>query len=215
MQQPMNLLFISVILSLYFSRGGCKERKTYRKYSPSQRHAYDVELAAMSDEDFQFINDRDEFAKENLKVFQNNGRSLTYISIPPGVSLFFCPLTLYLYKPIARAFWSIDEFPSPPNINDSIGCFLIPAGMVHAITFGFAFEEVYQKHAEIDKRVHMETSLNRKLLALIRCLKDSDPLCTFRILHILKTEVTNRILILQDMANLVIPGMCDNYSCFY
>jgi hypothetical protein len=77
-----------------------------------------------------------------LRTFFNTVPELAWIMLPASMSLGFCPLTLFLHSPLVEFFWPVEKFSKPPNINEPITCFLAPAGMVYAVSFGFAFQQV-------------------------------------------------------------------------
>ncbi len=103
-----------------------------------------------------------------VKCFQNNPAALMKICLPPLLSLAFCPVSLFLFDPMADFFWSPLKFEMPPKINDVISAFLVPAGLVYAISFGFALqaaiENLHQAKHQINEHV---TAV--KQLALLVC----------------------------------------------
>ena len=90
----------------------------------------------------EFNSKRDLEIIDKFKQFQNNPIQVAKISVTILLSLAFCPVTIYLYPLMINFFWNSD---TKPNINDAIACFLMPAGMVYAIGFGFTFQEVLSK----------------------------------------------------------------------
>ena len=96
-----------------------------------------------------FLSVRPLFEPKDLRLVEymqgqglTNVRELVNIMMPVILSLGFCPLTLLLHSWIVDCLWPPSLFSSAPNINDAIACFLVPAGMVYAISFGFAFQQV-------------------------------------------------------------------------
>ena len=86
----------------------------------------------------------------NLCKYVNDPMELLYLSLPCLVSLALCPMTLYLYQPLVDAFWWDDSLNMVvlPNVNEAILCFLMPAGVVYATSFGFAIETAVAKQGE-------------------------------------------------------------------
>ncbi|XP_061173340.1 uncharacterized protein LOC133182511 [Saccostrea echinata] len=110
---------------------------------------------------------------EHLQLYQNNPRYLYKIAIPAVTSLIFCPMIMIAYKPIANFLWP-DR--TQPAINEAIACFLAPAGMVYAVSFGFAFQQVLQKQIDITARLNNDFSEMELLMNLTKklsCLKST------------------------------------------
>ncbi|XP_071166728.1 uncharacterized protein [Mytilus edulis] len=131
-----------------------------------------------------------------MSHFQNSVRKLVFISVPPLLGLIFCPMTLFIYSPMANYFWPSDS--STPNINDALGCFLVPAGMVYAITFGYAIEEVQQKHFELRDRLSEEVVLSREIICMVNQIEAISLKARQKLCRILKTNIMNRILQAQN-----------------
>ena len=86
----------------------------------------------------------------DAKCFQNNPIALLKIAIPGLVSLSFCPLTLYMLQPMVLFFWPPEwDYQMPQHINDAISAFLVPAGLVYAIAFGFALQDTIEKLKDV------------------------------------------------------------------
>lgn len=51
---------------------------------------------------------------------------LTGLAMPALVSILQAPLVLFLYPTLTKLMWPTLE--NPPNVNDAIACFLMPAG---------------------------------------------------------------------------------------
>ena len=82
-----------------------------------------------------------------LLRYQNAPHHLLKLAIPTMLSLGLCPLTLFLYGPMMDFFWP----GKMPNINGAIGSFLMTAGLVYAISFGFAFQEAQNKQNKVNQ----------------------------------------------------------------
>jgi hypothetical protein len=77
------------------------------------------------------------------------------------------------YTPISNFLWPNR---AQPTINDAIACFLAPAGMVYAVSFGFAFQQVLQKQIDITTRLNNDFSEMELLINLTKklaCLKST------------------------------------------
>ncbi|XP_076443987.1 uncharacterized protein LOC143282272 [Babylonia areolata] len=115
-----------------------------------------------------------------------NVRELFYILMPVIFTLGFCPVTLLLHKPVVTYLWPTDSFSSPPNINDAIACFLVPAGMVYAISFGFAFQQVAGGYKDCELGVTQQAEQLTKLLVLVKNLKAVCPATRLAMVRVIK-----------------------------
>ena len=104
-----------------------------------------------------------------------NVRELLAIMMPVILSLGFCPLTLLLHGMIVDCLWPPSMYSSAPNINDAISCFLVPAGMVYAISFGFAFQQVAGKFRETEVKIYKLNRRSTHGLSELVCLTPSCP----------------------------------------
>ncbi|KAK7115783.1 uncharacterized protein [Littorina saxatilis] len=133
------------------------------------------------------------FESNDLEIIQHiqgqgpiNGRELLNILMPVIFSLGFCPLTLLLHRPIIHCLWPPSVYTIAPNINDAIACFLVPAGMVYAISFGFAFQQVIGAFGEIQIGVQRRAEQLQKLLTLISHLTSVTMASRLAMLRIVK-----------------------------
>ncbi|XP_072163777.1 uncharacterized protein [Diadema setosum] len=95
----------------------------------------------------------------SMDLFFNQPLPLCRIALPALISLALCPLVLFIYSPVTAFFWPPDEFPEGvPNINDAIACFLAPAGLVYATSFGFSYQSAMQKQRSLISIVSNEVS---------------------------------------------------------
>ncbi|KAL8587495.1 hypothetical protein ACOMHN_000901 [Nucella lapillus] len=136
-----------------------------------------------------------------------NVRELAYILLPVVFILGFCPLTLLLHKPLVMCLWPPDVFPSPPNINDAIACFLVPAGMVYAISFGFAFQQVAGGFKETEVGVTQQAAQLTKLLNLVKNLTVIPPATRIAMVRVIKDMTLtslSRLLVQND------TSLCDD-----
>ncbi|XP_069138861.1 uncharacterized protein [Argopecten irradians] len=157
------------------------------------------EVSVIRNKNYTFLTSRDLYALQRLESFQNNFCGLVKICIAPGVSLISCPLTLMLYQPLVDYCWPKASFPSPPNINDAIGCFLVPAGMVYAFMFGFAFQHVYQRHSQIGDIIQEKAGVLKELSWIFKNLNGISPATMLEILSILKSQLINELCLVQGI----------------
>ncbi|XP_074651707.1 uncharacterized protein LOC141906358 [Tubulanus polymorphus] len=135
---------------------------------------------------------------ESLQTFYNGPSELLRIALPALISLALCPITLYLYPPLVRIFWPPSKFPQVPNINDAIGCFLAPAGLVYATSFGFAFQSALSKQHEIYTRITSELSLIDQIVTLTTKLAVPSKEVGLDILKAVKAEAIFMVLQITD-----------------
>lgn len=114
-----------------------------------------------------FLTPFDREVLHNLGTFNNRPSELLRISGPALMSLALCPLTLYMYEPLVLTFWPADDFTSPPDINEAIACFLAPAGLVYATSFGFAFQQALSKQVETLRKLSHELGLLDQILTMV------------------------------------------------
>ncbi|XP_071107687.1 uncharacterized protein [Haliotis cracherodii] len=139
---------------------------------------------------------------EDKKVLQsitgqtNTFKELVKIVTPATLSLAFCPLTLFTHGLILEGFWPMNVFPRAPNINDGIACFLVPAGMVYAISFGFAFQAVFTRHLDTDRCISEEVNNMNRIISLVSRMQFPSPKTQLGILRVIKSEI---IAMVQDV----------------
>ncbi|XP_074651706.1 uncharacterized protein LOC141906357 [Tubulanus polymorphus] len=148
------------------------------------------EETALNDFDLEVIN--------SLKTFYNVPSELLRIALPALISLALCPITLYLYPPLVRIFWPPSDFTRIPDINDAINCFLAPAGLVYATSFGFAFQSALNKQHEIYNRITSELSLIDHIATLASKLAVPTKQAGLDILKAVKAEAIFMVLQITD-----------------
>ena len=100
-----------------------------------------------------FLSEYDVDALDRFKSFQNNPNSLIKIAIPTLLSMLVCPMTLFFHKPLVDYTWPPEQFPTPPDINAAVNCFLMPAGLVYAIAFGFIFQDAMSSFKQLSTQI--------------------------------------------------------------
>ena len=79
----------------------------------------------------------------------NSFRELFIISLPALGSLLMAGVAILFTQPIMACLWPTIE---RPDINTCISCYLAPAGLVYALSFGFMFQQALEKHnSSVDK----------------------------------------------------------------
>ena len=89
------------------------------------------------------------FDKEVLskvKSYYNNVKGLITICIPAFCSLVLTAASMVLYQTMVSCLWPVT---GRPDINTAITCFLAPAGLVYALSFGFTFQQALEKHRSV------------------------------------------------------------------
>ena len=121
---------------------------------------------AAQPQDDEFLTAFDQEVLASMGRFTNRPGELFRIASPALLSLALCPATLYLYIPLVGIFWPTETYATPPNINEAIACFLAPAGLVYATSFGFAFQQALYKQREILQKVSHELGLLDQIATL-------------------------------------------------
>ena len=87
-----------------------------------------------------FYTELDQAIMTSFTTATNKVLILLQISVPAFVSMGMCTLAIMLCYPLMSCLWP--TVVGKPNINVAITCFLAPAGMVYALTFGFMYHQV-------------------------------------------------------------------------
>ena len=76
-----------------------------------------------------------------------------------------------LYQPITSCLWPGSGV--RPDVNTAITCFLAPAGLIYALSFGFTFQQVLEKHRGVlakvcwhvddDKHIYVKSGIRSKI----------------------------------------------------
>ena len=127
-------------------------------------HKKSLDQTEIGQREHTFLNDFDVEALESLKTFNNRPSQLCKIAAPAVLSLALCPFLLYIYGPMVTLFWPNKT--AQPNINEAIACFLAPAGLVYATSFGFAFQQVLTKQHDLLAKISYEIGLLDQILTL-------------------------------------------------
>lgn len=131
---------------------------------------------------------------KSLDTSHNRPLDLFLIALPAILSLALCPLTLYLYEPLVAFLWPPEEFASAPDINDAVACFLAPAGLVYATSFGFAFQQALSKQHHILEKVTSEISMVDQIATFSTKMTLSHPSIRRHIYKAVKAEAIFMIL---------------------
>ena len=165
-----------------------------------------------------FFTEMDKNILCDAKCFQNNPMALIKITMPCLISLGFCPLTLYLLEPMVNFFWPPPEYEIPEYINDAISAFLVPAGLVYAIAFGFALQDTIEKLKDVSNYIDDHASAIKQ----IAFLTSESPLYSksqkMDILKSLKNSTlywTRAKLMGQTVVKPLYDGMCFTFYASY
>ncbi|XP_030855025.1 uncharacterized protein LOC105441005 [Strongylocentrotus purpuratus] len=122
---------------------------------------------------------------EALRRHYNRPLSLFLITLPAIISLSIGPCLLLLRAPLIAAFWPNGL----PNINDGVACFMAPAGLVYAVTFGFTFQSVLDKQRGITTTVSTEVGFLDQILAMTSRMTSLTTEDRLKIYRLVKTEI--------------------------
>ncbi|XP_033120186.1 uncharacterized protein LOC117119461 [Anneissia japonica] len=163
---PLSLIFV-VISALLFLMVGAKISQ-YKLRKERQREEKNLNVGNNLFVDnirrLGFLSASDYDAMDGLRRHYNQPLALVLIALPAIMSLAFCPLILFIRSPLIAMFWGDSN--SMPNINDAIACFLAPAGLVYAVSFGFTFQSVLEKQKVILDAVSLEIGFLDQILSL-------------------------------------------------
>ncbi|XP_076444357.1 uncharacterized protein LOC143282555 [Babylonia areolata] len=137
---------------------------------------------------------------QSLRTCYNQPKELIRIAIPAVLSLALCPLTLYMFDPFRKLVWP--EYADRPDINDAIACYLSPAGLVYATSFGFAFQQVLNKQHEILTKMTEEISMLDQIITFaiklhvqlgtkLKILRAVKAECIFMALQVLDRDIVS------------------------
>ena len=179
----------------------CKNKKRIlkeNKVSQSKLKIINVESCSsdsgIDDDEDEFITAFDREVLDSLLSSYNRPAELFRIALPAMLSLALCPLTLYMYVPFTTFIWPPEEYPVAPNINDAIACFLAPAGLVYATSFGFAFQQALSKQHHILTKVTGEISMVDQIATFATRLTFKLPLIRREIYKAVKAEAIFMVL---------------------
>ncbi len=141
-----------------------------------------------------FLTSNDLAVLHKFQIHFNRPKPLLVILLPSVLTLGFCPATLFMRSVMVNGFWPPDIFAMPPNINDSISSFLVPAGLVYAIAFGFAFQEAISKSSKVVSIVEEHMVCLEQISQLTKLIKllNHEQRCS--IFHTLKQETIQWML---------------------
>ncbi|KAK7471715.1 hypothetical protein BaRGS_00035647 [Batillaria attramentaria] len=118
-------------------------------------------------------------------------RESVAILLPMMICLGLSPVLIFSHTPIVRLFWPADRFPRSPNVNDAISCYLVPAAMVYAVSFGFVFQQVASRFTEIEV-VKLKKVLN--IVLDLRCVPPTKRVEMARVVKVVTLETIARLL---------------------
>nr|KAG5689122.1 hypothetical protein BaRGS_013883 [Batillaria attramentaria] len=109
--------------------------------------------------------------------------------IPP----LFCLPDLQILRALDQGGW----FPRSPNVNDAISCYLVPAAMVYAVSFGFVFQQVASRFTEIEVSILSQVVKLKKVLNIVldlRCVPPTKRVEMARVVKVVTLETIARLL---------------------
>ena len=124
-----------------------------------------------------------------IRAFQNNPIAMLKLAFPAVGAMALCPITLFLYDPLVEFLWPPDKFKTLPDINMAIICFLMPAGMIYATTFGFFCKDVMGEFTLVSSGVSRQTAMIRQIAMLTCAVKGFTNQQKRRIILALKDQV--------------------------
>ena len=129
-----------------------------------------------------------------LQGFSNKPMELLKIGTPALITIILGPCSMLFYYSTTEFFWPKETFSELPNNNQCVSCFLTPAGLVYAISFGFAFSSALGKQSEILNKVTEEISFIDQAATLASKLKLSSNQVRMGIYQAIKCEAIYMIL---------------------
>ena len=103
-----------------------------------------------------------------IRTFQNSPLAMFKLALPALGPLVVCPVALFLHEPLVEYLWPTYQFKTPPDINMAIICFLMPAGMIYAIAFGFFCQDVMGEFNLVSSGISQQTAMIRQI-AMLTC----------------------------------------------
>lgn len=146
--------------------------------------------------------------------FSNNLRSLFKSAIPVFISMGMSPFVIIIYPQMLALFWPdrIDSEKGVPKINDVIACFLMPAGIIYAIAFGFTFQDVLFKRQSIEDNFLKQIASLNKTLAIIQYHRGLSKMHRIKIVKLLNDytiSVMTKLMKMEHTHNESIGNMMD------
>lgn len=145
-----------------------------------------------------FLTPFDNEVMESLKKFKNSTKEFLMISIPALATLLLGPLLIMLYYSTTEFFWSLEDFPKLPNNNQCVSCFLTPAGLVYALSFGFAFQQALTKQGEVLNKMTNEISYLDQIATLTCKINFQNRKTRIDIYQALKSEAIFMMTLVQN-----------------
>jgi hypothetical protein len=140
-----------------------------------------------------FVSAHDKTIMQDLYRCQNTLKELLSIALPAAMSIGVCPFTIFLHGPMVSFLWG--DSTSAPNVNDSLACYLVPAGMVYAISFGFALQGALEKQTETQNSILGVVSTTEEVAYLIGSSFRLTPKTKVAVWKVLKSQMINNILL--------------------
>ena len=110
-----------------------------------------------------FYDDFDLEVLNDLKTKNNKLSTLLKLCIPSLISLTLASSFMFSQDLVFNCMWPLKN---RPDINTAVTCFLAPAGLVYALSFGFTFQQVLEKHRHILKKITTEMSMMDQMVTM-------------------------------------------------
>ena len=145
-----------------------------------------------------FTSPFDEEVIAQMKTFKHSTREFIHISVPALVTLIIGPTTVLFHHSTLEFFWTLEEYPTIPNINQCVACFLTPAGLVYALSFGFAFQQALTKQNDVLNKMTNEISYLDQIATLTCKIKFKTGDTRASIYRALKSEAIYMMTLVQN-----------------
>lgn len=145
-----------------------------------------------------FLNAFDDEVMASFKQFKHSTSEFVKISLPALTTMILGPLLILMYHSTTEFFWSVEHFPKLPNNNQCVSCFLTPAGLVYALSFGFAFQQALTKQGEVLDKMTTEISYIDQIATLTCKMRFHNNKTRLHIFKALKSEAIFMMTLVQN-----------------
>ena len=121
-----------------------------------------------------------------MELYAYQTKPLLKMWMPSLFSIIFLPISLVLYPPLVKILWPPSHFDTPPDINDVISSFLVPAGLVYATAFGFSLQEAFAIQQSFREWVNVYNMTIRQIIITVGQMKSTSFETNLRLIKLLK-----------------------------
>ncbi|XP_061193763.1 uncharacterized protein LOC133201994 [Saccostrea echinata] len=175
-----------------------KDFEVYHIETFSGQQALDPSKYRNNNSNCSFLSKFDLEVLKVLQTFPNKASELLKIGLPALVTICLGPFAMFFYHSTTEFFWPENKYAQLPNNNQCVSCFLTPAGLVYAISFGFAFSSALAKQSDILTKVTEEISFIDQAATLTSKLKLANNKIRMGIYHAIKCEAIYMILQIEN-----------------